>query len=96
MRKWIGIGFILMIIGGMIAGSTTSATADIPDELSYQGYLTDSGGTPIDTTVSVIFRIYDSEFGVIPIWQETHASLEVSDGLFTTILGSGSSGWVAK
>jgi hypothetical protein len=64
-------------------------TADVPHQMQYQGHLTDSGGTPLDTMVSMTFTIYnDSSAGSLVLWTETQAGVEVSTGLFNVLLGS--------
>ena len=35
------------------------ATAEVPQMINYQGQLNDSSGNPLDTTVSIMFTIYD-------------------------------------
>jgi hypothetical protein len=39
--------------------STVAAFA-IPQQINYQGSLTDTDGTPLDTTVSIAFTIFDA------------------------------------
>ncbi|MFO8101742.1 MAG: hypothetical protein R6U37_06225 [Dehalococcoidia bacterium] len=90
MKKWLVLMLVLAIPATIMALTISPAGARVPCEVSYQGYLTDSAGTPIDAPVSMVFRIYDSGTAVTPVWQETHSNVEVNDGLFTTILGSGS------
>ena len=40
-----------------------SAMGSVPQLISYQGQLTSIGGTPLDTTVTITFAIYDSQAG---------------------------------
>ena len=59
--------------------------------LSYQGYLTDAGGTPLDGEVGITFRLYSAPTGGSALWSETHTggnAVPVSDGLFNVMLGS--------
>ena len=39
---------------------STQLNAAIPQTISYQGYLTNSGGTPISGTVAITFRLYNA------------------------------------
>jgi hypothetical protein len=59
-----------------------------PMVINYQGYLTDSSGNPINDTLEMTFLIYDTAEGGTPLWQETHPSVTVTDGLFNVLLGS--------
>lgn len=60
----------------------------VPQLISYQGSLTDSTGTPLDTTVSITFTIYDASSGGMNLWTETHPSVVIENGLFQVLLGS--------
>jgi len=56
--------------------------------LSYQGLLTDNGGSPVaDATRSMTFGIYDVASDGSPLWTETKDVATV-DGVFNTQLGS--------
>jgi hypothetical protein len=67
---------------------TSIATAQVPNQMQYQGYLTDDGGNPLDTTVDMEFVIYDDSIGSGTVWTETHLDVIVENGLFEVILGS--------
>ena len=54
--------------------------------ITYQGHLTDDGGNPITGSPSMTFSIYDG--AGVSKWTESHASVQVDDGLFSVILGS--------
>jgi hypothetical protein len=74
----------LTVLFLLVAGS---AFAQIPDSVSYQGFLTRPDGTPLDTTVSVTFTLYNPD-GSETGWQETHPSVPVKEGVFDVYLGS--------
>jgi len=69
---------------GLLASSVLS---DSPKMINYQGLLSDSTGSPLDTTVSITFTIYDELTAGEVKWTETHPSVIVSEGLFDVILG---------
>lgn len=68
-------------------GSAAFVSSSVPGIIFYQGRITDTGG-PLDTTVDITFKLYDILTGGTPIWSETHSSVQVTDGLFTVLLGS--------
>jgi hypothetical protein len=71
-----------------LAGLTS---ADVPKLINYQGMLTDAGGTPIDGTPNLTFRIYDDTTGAGTLqWSEVHNGVKVDNGLFNVILGTDS------
>ena len=57
--------------------------------MSYQGsLLRPGGGAPVaDGTYDMRFSIYDVALGGAALWAETDAAVQVTGGLFTTILG---------
>ncbi len=67
---------------------SAQTSAEIPSELSYQGFLKDSNGVPIDTNVDITFSIYDSSSDGTPLWTETQTGLVVNAGIFNTELGA--------
>jgi hypothetical protein len=80
MKKYIPALAIAMLLGA------AAIHAAAPPYIPVQGVLTDSTGTPIDTSVSAVFSLYTSEVGGTAIWTETQSVL-VEDGLFTAYLG---------
>jgi hypothetical protein len=60
----------------------------IPQLINYQGQLTSTSGSPLDTTVAMTFTIYDAVAGGTNLWTETHPSVTVAAGLFYVQLGS--------
>lgn len=77
----------LLLPSGTMA-TNEPAAASVPALVTYQGYLVDAGGDPIDGQVDIRAGIYPSASGGLPLWQETHASVDVADGYFTIYLGS--------
>jgi hypothetical protein len=64
----------------------------VPDMLNYQAVLTDHLGTPrASVTNTVRFRIYDQAEGGNLVWGEAHTVVTSPKGLFSVILGAGSS-----
>jgi hypothetical protein len=63
--------------------------AQIPKQISYQGVLTDAGGTPVaNGTYSLTFTIYDAATGGSALWTETQGAVATASGVFNVILGS--------
>lgn len=66
----------------------SAANADVPATVSYQGNLTDSGGSPLSGTYQMAFAVFTAASGGTQLWSETHPSVTVADGLFSVLLGS--------
>jgi len=62
--------------------------AGIPHLINYQGRLTNASSQPITGSRSITFRIYDASAGGNLLWQESHLSVTVADGVFEALLGS--------
>ena len=61
--------------------------------LTFQGRLTNAGGSPVNAPVQVTFRIYtDVDPAVAPtaIWTSAERTITPANGLFTVYLGDGS------
>ncbi len=66
----------------------SAATAAVPGLISYQGQLTTAAGTPVpDGAYSLRFQIYDAPSGGNVLWNSNLQSVQVSNGLYTYVLG---------
>ncbi len=71
---------------------TSVVFAVVPARLEYQGYLTDSVGTPIDcqgcaTPYNFKFSLYDQQVDGNLLWSELHPGLHIANGVFHAELG---------
>lgn len=84
--------FTMLIIGAFLIqpliSAAQSATPDIPDFVSYQGRLTDAGGTALTGTYGMTFCVYDQATAGNMLWCETQTAVSVTDGVFSVQLGS--------
>jgi len=64
-----------------------SVLAAPPALMTYQGALTDAAGNPANGTYAMTFGMYQNPTGGGIRWTETIASVEVTDGVFTVLLG---------
>ena len=63
--------------------------AQVPNLVNYQGRLMTTEGQPVaDGDHQLTFTIYDAETGGNALWDETHPSVAVKDGIFSVLLGS--------
>ena len=77
----------IVIVLSLVLLSTT-ALAEVPGLMNYQGTLTDGDGVALDTTVSMTFSIYTDSVGGSQVWTETQLAVAVGSGLFNVLLGS--------
>ena len=68
-----------------------SESIAVPLQLFQQGRLIESDGSAVEGLHVVTFRIYDEETGGNILWEEPIA-IEVSNGYFSTTLGSNTVG----
>ncbi len=67
--------------------AATLSHGQIPQEISYQGVLTDADGGPAgDGNYSMTFTLYDAETEGNSLWQEAKV-VAVENGVFNVILG---------
>ena len=75
--------------GDLQAAEADLVLAQPPYTMNYQGYLTDSGGVPVDGSFDFVARLYDAEVAGTAEWgPETHNDVPVVAGLFNLVLGS--------
>jgi hypothetical protein len=80
-------GTRILVVLALMAVAVGSANGQIPKELSYQGVLTDSAGTPLpDGPYAMTFGLYDVASGGSALWEETKL-VQVQGGIFSTYLG---------
>ncbi|NCC31613.1 MAG: hypothetical protein EOM24_06240 [Chloroflexia bacterium] len=90
---------ILLLAAAMIATSTLAgptwqaapAGNATTTTISYQGHLTNPGGTPVSATLPMTFNLYTASTGGTAVWTEQRSgsnAVPVSNGLFNVALGS--------
>ncbi len=77
-----------ILIVGLMMFFSNPLFADIPDQLRYQGVLTNNAGVPLNGNFNLTFRIYNVQIGGTPLWSETQSNVAVDKGLFGVSLGS--------
>ena len=88
--------YVLILILGSIAiclsESANAADANLPERMTYQGYLVDGNGNPLGNSApanyDVVFRIYEAKQGGTAIWAEQQ-TVTVDKGYFSVLLGEG-------
>lgn len=81
-------------MGVMLAFVLVSGAFGSPRILTYQGSLLRSGGGVVnDGTYDMRFSIYDVASGGSALWTETDTGVQVTGGLFSTVLGDGIAFW---
>ncbi|MGB2697375.1 MAG: hypothetical protein WBD28_05885 [Candidatus Zixiibacteriota bacterium] len=81
MLFFVGLAFIFV--------SSSLIYAAVPQMINYQGKITTPTGALVDTTVQMIFTIYDDSTSGNTLWADTVSSVSVQKGIFSVLLGSG-------
>lgn len=79
-------GYLVLFVPILFILFFATPAAAIPQQIGYQGYLTDSGGAPYQGTVSMTFRIYSAPSGGAALWTETR-DVPVDQGVYNVNLG---------
>ncbi|GAB5536804.1 MAG: hypothetical protein Rubg2KO_30530 [Rubricoccaceae bacterium] len=79
--------FTVSILVALAILTATPALAQAPRLIPYQGVLEDSG-TPVTTSTSLVFTLYDAASGGTAVWTETQGLTPNADGHFSVNLGS--------
>ncbi len=88
MQKLLGI---LLVVSVLVLGSTARVHANAPTSLPFQGFLTDSAGTPIDGMFSITFTIYEITTSATAKFTEQQL-LKVEGGFFHAYVGATGAG----
>jgi len=79
--------FALMLYALIASAQTPEKSAEAPQAMSYQGFLTNANGAALaDGNYAVTFKLYESVAGGTPLWSETQA-VAVSKGMFNAAIG---------
>jgi hypothetical protein len=76
-----------LALGLLLVAACFDVGAQVPDQINYQGLLTDSGGHPISATVSMTFKLYNVSSGGAALYTEAQ-SVTVANGIFNVAIGS--------
>lgn len=81
--------FIRVFCAFLFFVSFAMSAAQVPQEINYQGRLTDSEGKPApDGPYLIKFKFYGSESGDDSLWSSGFQTVQVTDGLFNYALGA--------
>ena len=78
----------LVVVLTFLSSLVSPSLAEIPQLITYQGKVTDSGGIPVaDGDYSMTFTIYDAETSGTSLWSSGSITVTVSGGVFSVLLG---------
>ncbi|MBU1026335.1 MAG: hypothetical protein KKA31_01230, partial [Candidatus Margulisbacteria bacterium] len=90
-QRKIKIFFAFFIFAGFLFLFASLAYSAIPQQINYQGKLTDENNVPIaDGAYSIAFRIYDDETAGSAIWYGIQ-TVTTESGFFNVVLGTSAS-----
>jgi uncharacterized coiled-coil protein SlyX len=59
----------------------------VSEYVPYQGFLYESTGMPLNSTVNLTFKLYVDQVSPTPLWEETIPNVSVQNGSFSVYLG---------
>jgi hypothetical protein len=74
-------------IAQRLPANPTAVEAVVASGISYQGRLTDPGGTPLNGTYTMRFVVYNASVAGSSIWDSGNLNIAVENGLFNVKLG---------
>lgn len=88
---FICLGVFALKGGRQLLAEVGDVSSGAPALISYQGYLADSGGSPLGNgNYAMSFAVYTAASGGTKVWEESQPSVAVGGGYFSVLLGSGS------
>lgn len=77
----------ILLAGALYIGLPHDLPAAVPDTVNYQGYLTDSSGTPLEGSQLINLSLYDDATAGSLVWSEQQ-TVTVTFGIFNLELGA--------
>ena len=78
----------LIVFFVMIYLCSVGFAIQVPHLINYQGKLTKAGTCSLDTTITMVFKIYADSTTSSYLWTESQNSVKVEEGIFSVLLGS--------
>ncbi|OGU06291.1 MAG: hypothetical protein A2X82_04300 [Geobacteraceae bacterium GWC2_55_20] len=75
-----------MILSAVLTLASGSFAA-VPQEVGYQGYLTDAGGVPVNGSVTITLSLYTTSTGGTALWSENQ-TISIDKGIYSVSLGA--------
>src|SRR5690348_13130729 len=79
---------LCVLLGLTLVAAPRKAEAAITTLISYQGFLKDNAGNPINNTETLTFSLFSAATGGSALWTEAHTGVVVAGGIFSVQLGS--------
>ncbi|HDR17029.1 MAG TPA: hypothetical protein ENN79_16385 [Desulfobacteraceae bacterium] len=83
-QKLVGLALGILLVLVMMPCTVLA----VPQEINYQGYLTDAEGNPLNDSVAMTFSIWDAPSAGTQLWSENHEPVMLTEGVFNVVLGS--------
>lgn len=78
---------ISYLLAFMLLYQNLHAQNEVPEQIRYNGTLTDSSNNLVEGTKTLRFRLYDSFSGGSQLWVDTYSNVVIKSGAFSVILG---------
>ena len=79
---------LLRVPAAALALLAAPLAAAVPGTVNFQGLLLDDQGDPVTGPVDLVLRLYDAEESGTLLWTESHADVDVLDGVYAVELGA--------
>jgi hypothetical protein len=78
---------VLFVFAFTLLYQNLLAQNEVPEQIRYNGTLTDSSNNLVEGTRTLRFRLYDSFSGGAQLWVDTYSDVAIKSGAFSVILG---------
>jgi hypothetical protein len=79
---------LCVLLGLALVAAPRRAESAITTLISYQGFLKDVSGNPINSTLTLTFSLFSGPTGGTALWSEVHTGVVIAGGIFSVQLGS--------
>jgi hypothetical protein len=89
MKNMLILAMLMVMASALNANfEANKASRDVPQTINFQAAVKDAEGLPVNDSIAIEFKIYDSLSGGSQLWSEIHNNVDISDGIFSEELGS--------
>lgn len=96
-KGWFAASALMLALSMIVSTSNVLETfaaplkAQVPEQIGFEGYLTDPNNATLpldDGTYSIRFSVFNAATAGTELWAEVQPSVAITDGYFSTTLGS--------
>lgn len=79
---------LALAVAGLALSAPPALAVDAPSQMTFQGRLLRTDGSPETLPQDLRFALYATPSGGAPLWEESHPSTPITHGYYSVVLGT--------